>query len=100
MVKTAISSGLRGGKESESTIQDTSPSMWALEGAQGVSNAHIQRCILVNNSEQFALTVISYQLSRICQTFPRVVSKDVEDWKENISMTLSNQKGVIVSLFR
>jgi hypothetical protein len=50
--------------------------------------------------EQYALIAASYTIVRLLQAFPRLISRDERDWKENINMTLENGNGILVGLFR
>ncbi|TVY93097.1 Cytochrome P450 monooxygenase [Lachnellula willkommii] len=47
--------------------------------------------------QQFALMEVSYMVVRILQTFRGLESRDTEEWKENLSATLSSLNGVKVA---
>ena len=52
------------------------------------------------SEEHYALTVLSYTIARIAQNFEGIKSRDDRNWKEQLSMTLSNENEVFVSLFQ
>jgi hypothetical protein len=51
-----------------------------------------------DNAGQYAMTVLTYIVARIFQTFSNVSNYNTNVWTERISMTLENENGVLVGL--
>ncbi|CAG7956485.1 unnamed protein product [Penicillium nalgiovense] len=47
---------------------------------------------------QYAMTVLTYIVARIFQTFSNVSNYNTKEWTERISMTFENENGVLVGL--
>jgi len=48
--------------------------------------------------QQYALTEASYVTARIVQEFSKIESRDPEDWKEGLTLTLCSLNGTKVGL--
>jgi hypothetical protein len=48
--------------------------------------------------EQYAVTVLTYIVTRMFQTFSSVSNYNTKGWTERISMTLENENGVLIGL--
>ncbi|KAJ5965044.1 Cytochrome P450 [Penicillium vulpinum] len=49
-------------------------------------------------TEHYAMTVLTYIVARIFQTFSTVSNYSTKEWTERISLTFENENGVLVGL--
>lgn len=52
----------------------------------------------MTHAGQYAMTVLTYIVARIFQTFSNVSNYNTKEWTERISMTFENENGVLVGL--